>query len=289
METQWPLVIFTLFVCLTCGTLGGMSILALKGEGKNLQMTALITSAVSLVVGGIGAFLHLEHWERIFNGFGHITSGITQELIGCVALAIIIVVWFVMLRGEKPVSKALAWVTIVVAVLMVAATAHSYYMPARPAWGLALVVFYLGNACLLGAVAIWLISILKKDEAAEATGIQLTFIAALVQLVADVVFVIACALSNFAQYGYYADPTSMTTAPTHIDSLMSVMVTGAGAPMFWGSIISVIVAAACAFVAKKKVGDSKVYMVVAAIVILATSVMFRVLIYQLGYPVFLLY
>ena len=75
METQWPLVIFTLFVCLTCGTLGGMSILALKGQGRNLQMTALITSAVSLVVGGIGAFLHLEHWERIFNGFGHITSG----------------------------------------------------------------------------------------------------------------------------------------------------------------------------------------------------------------------
>lgn len=289
METQWPLVIFTLFVCLTCGTLGGMSILALKGEGKNLQMTALITSAVSLVVGGIGAFLHLEHWERIFNGFGHITSGITQELIGCVALAIVIVVWFVMLRGEKPVSKALAWVTIVVAVLMVAATAHSYFMPARPAWGLALVAFYLGNACLLGAVAIWLISILKKDETAEATGIQLTFIAALVQLVADVVFVIACALSSFAQYGHYADPTSMTTAPTHIDSLLGIMVTGAGAPMFWGSIICVIVAAACALVAKKKVGASKTLMVVAAIVALATSVMFRVLIYQLGYPVVLLY
>ncbi|WP_101721529.1 dimethyl sulfoxide reductase anchor subunit family protein [Eggerthella timonensis] len=289
METQWPLVIFTLFVCLTCGTLGGMSILALKGEGKNLQMTALITSAVSLVVGGIGAFLHLEHWERIFNGFGHITSGITQELIGCVALAIVIVVWFVMLRGEKPVPKALAWVTIVVAVLMVAATAHSYFMPARPAWGLALVAFYLGNACLLGAVAIWLISILKKDETAEATGIQLTFIAALVQLVADVVFVIACALSSFAQYGHYADPTSMTTAPTHIDSLLGIMVTGAGAPMFWGSIICVIVAAACALVAKKKVGASKTLMVVAAIVALATSVMFRVLIYQLGYPVVLLY
>ena len=196
METQWPLVIFTLFVCLTCGTLGGMSILALKGQGRNLQMTALVTSAVSLVVGGIGAFLHLEHWERIFNGFGHITSGITQELIGCVALAVVIVVWFVTLRGDKPVSKALAWVTIVVAVAMVAATAHSYFMPARPAWGLALVVFYLGNACLLGAVVVWLISILKKDEAVEATGIQLTFIAALVQIVADVVFVIACATDN---------------------------------------------------------------------------------------------
>ena len=28
METQWPLVIFTLFVCITCGLLGSMSILA---------------------------------------------------------------------------------------------------------------------------------------------------------------------------------------------------------------------------------------------------------------------
>ena len=250
METQWPLVIFTLFVCLTCGTLGGMSILALKGQGRNLQMTALITSAVSLVVGGIGAFLHLEHWERIFNGFGHITSGITQELIGCVALAIVIVAWFVVLRGGKPVPKALAWATLAVAVLMVVATAHSYLMPARPAWGLALVAFYLGNACLLGAAAVWLISILKKDEAV---------------------------------------PTSMTTAPTHVDSLMTVMVSGAGAPMFWGSIVSVIVAAACAFVAKKKVGASKTLMVVAAIGALATSVMFRVLIYQLGYPVVLMY
>ena len=253
METQWPLVIFTLFVCLTCGTLGGMSILALKGQGRNLQMTALITSAVSLVVGGIGAFLHLEHWERIFNGFGHITSGITQELIGCVALAIVIVAWFVVLRGGKPVPKALAWATLAVAVLMMVATAHSYLMPARPAWGLALVAFYLGNACLLGAAAVWLISILKKDEAVEATGIQLT------------------------------------TAPTHVDSLMTVMVSGAGAPMFWGSIVSVIVAAACAFVAKKKVGASKTLMVVAAIGALATSVMFRVLIYQLGYPVVLMY
>ncbi|RDB76175.1 dimethyl sulfoxide reductase anchor subunit family protein [Eggerthella lenta] len=289
METQWPLVIFTLFVCLTCGTLGDMSILALKGQGRNLQMTALITSAVSLVVGGIGAFLHLEHWERIFNGFGHITSGITQELIGCVALAIVIVAWFVVLRGGKPVPKALAWATLAVAVLMMVATAHSYLMPARPAWGLALVAFYLGNACLLGAAAVWLISILKKDEAVEATGIQLTFIAALVQIVADVVFVIACAMAKIAQFGYYADPTSMTTAPTHVDSLMTVMVSGAGAPMFWGSIVSVIVAAACAFVAKKKVGASKTLMVVAAIGALATSVMFRVLIYQLGYPVVLMY
>ena len=55
METQWPLVIFTFFVCVTCGLLGSMSVLALKGQGRDLQMTALIASAASLVIGGIGS------------------------------------------------------------------------------------------------------------------------------------------------------------------------------------------------------------------------------------------
>ena len=290
METQWPLVIFTLFVCLTCGLLGSMAILALKGQGRELQMPALVASFASLVIGGIGAFLHLEHWERIFNGFGHITSGITQELIGCVALAIVIVAWFVLLRrDEKPLPKWLAVVTLVVAVGMVCATAHSYLMPARHAWGLALVAFYLGNACLLGPAALWFIAVLKKNEAVEGTAIQLTFVGAIVQLVGDAIYVAACAMATVANFGYYADPTSMTTAPTHVDSLLSVMTTGDGALMFWLALACAVIALVCAAVAKKKVGASKTLMIIAVVVAVATSLLFRVLIYQLGYPVFLLY
>lgn len=289
METQWPLVIFTLFVCLTCGLLASMSILAIKGQGRNLQMPALVTSFASLVIGGIGAFLHLEHWERIFNGFGHITSGITQELIGCVALGIVIVIWFAMLRGDKALPKWLAIVTLVVAVGMVFATAHSYLMPARPAWGMALIAFYLGNACLLGPVALWFISVLKKDEAVEKTAIQLTFFGAIAQLVGDVIYVAACATATIASYGHYLDPTQMTTAPVHVDSLLAVMTTGDAAMMFWLALVCAVLALACALVAKKKVGASKTLMIVAAIVAVATSLLFRVLIYQLGYSVFLLY
>ena len=289
METQWPLVIFTLFVCLTCGIFGAMSILALKGQGRQLQFTSLVTATVSLALGGFGAFLHLEHWERIFNGFGHITSGITQELIGCVALAIIIVAWFIVLRGGKEIPKALAWVTIVVAVLMVIATGHSYLMPARPAWGIALIVFYLANACLLGAAAMWLIAIMKKDEAAEASSIRFTFIAAIVQLVADAIYTIACSMTKFADFGFYADPTQMTTPTTHVDSLLSIMVAGDGALMFWCSIACAVVALICAIAAKKKVGASKPYMIIAVIVAFAASILFRVLFYQLGFSMVLLY
>lgn len=289
MEAQWPLIIFTLFVCLTCGIFGAMSILALKGQGRQLQFTSLISATVSLAIGGFGAFLHLEHWERIFNGFGHITSGITQELIGCVALAVIIVAWFVVLRGGKEIPKALAWITLAVAVLMLVATGHSYLMPARPAWGIALIVFYVANACLLGAVAMWLISIMKKDEASEGSSIQFALVGSVVQLAAMAVYTIACSMTKFADFGFYADPTSMTTAPTHVDSLLAIMVSGDGALMFWCSIACAVVALVCAIAAKKKVGASKPYMIIAVIVAIASSILFRVLFYQLGYAMVLLY
>ena len=289
MEAQWPLIIFTLFVCLTCGIFGAMSILALKGQGRQLQFTSLISATVSLAIGGFGAFLHLEHWERIFNGFGHITSGITQELIGCVALAVVIVAWFVVLRGGKEIPKALAWITLAVAVLMLVATGHSYLMPARPAWGIALVVFYVANACLLGAVAMWLISIMKKDEASEGSSIQFALVGSVVQLAAMAVYTIACSMTKFADFGFYADPTSMTTAPTHVDSLLAIMVSGDGALMFWCSIACAVVALVCAIAAKKKVGASKPYMIIAVIVAIASSILFRVLFYQLGFAMVLLY
>jgi anaerobic dimethyl sulfoxide reductase subunit C (anchor subunit) len=289
METQWPLIIFTLFVCLTCGLLGAISILALRGKGKKLQYPALAVSFVSLILGGVASFLHLQHWDRAFNGFGHLTSGITQEMIGCVVLVIIMTLWFIVLRGKKGVSNVLAGVTLVVALLMIAATSHSYYMVARPAWGLSLVAFYLGNACLLGGVFLWLLAVIKRDEVAEASGVKMTIVGTLAQLVADVVFVASCAAARLADFGYYLDPTQITIAPTHIDNLASYILVGEGALAFWGSITCVVVALFCAIVARKKIGTSRIVMTIALLVAITTSIVFRVLIYMVGYPVFLLY
>ncbi len=290
MAIQWPLVLFTLFVCLTCGIVGTMGILALKGRGRDLQWTALVTAAVSLVVGGIAVFTHLQHWERIFNGFGHITSGITQELIGCVCLGIIFVCWFFVLRrgADAAVPKGLAWASIVVALGMVIATGHSYYMPARPAWGPAYMLFYLGSACLMGPVALWIIAAVRGNDEAEKASVQLTFVGGIVQVVTQLVYTAAVAASGVAQFGHYADPTRMTTHPTHVDSLLAVMTTGDGAAMFWASLIAAIVAVAVAAVSRGKSG-AKTMAIVAAVAAVAASVMFRVLFYQLGYSVVLLY
>ncbi len=288
---QWPLVLFTLFVCLTCGVFGTMGILALKGKGRQLQTTGLIIACASLVVGGLAVFTHLQHWERIFNGFGHITSGITQEFIGCILLACVAIAWIVILRkGVKDIPKGLAWATIVVALVMVGFTGHSYYMPARPAWGPAFMLFYLGSACLMGPAIMWMVAAVKGDGEAEAAGVKLTFIGGIVQVASQLIYAATVAMAGVAQYGHYADPTRMTTHPVHVDSLLAVMTTGDGAAMFWGSLVLAVVAVAVAVASRDKDADAtKTFAIVAVVAAVAASVMFRVLFYQLGYSVFTLY
>ena len=70
MELQWPLIVFTTLVAWSAGLFGTQALMAAFGVGKKAQVPAWIASAVLLAVGGIAVFFHLEHWERIFNGFG---------------------------------------------------------------------------------------------------------------------------------------------------------------------------------------------------------------------------
>ena len=169
MELQWPLILFTTLLAWAAGLFAAQCVWALRGKGARAQMPALITSAVLLVVGGIAVFFHLEHWERIFNGFGNPTSGITQELACIVVVGVLMVVAFVMLRrgagdgaaagaangeagraagddGAPALPKWLAALMIAAAALLVLVTGHSYMMAARPAWDSPL-----GPLTLLGA------------------------------------------------------------------------------------------------------------------------------------------
>ena len=154
MELQWPLILFTTLVAWSAGLFGTQALMAVFGVGKKAQVPAWVCSAVLLAAGGIAVFFHLEHWERIFNGFGHLTSGITQELIAIVVLAVVAIVYLVLMRKSDDgasVPKWLAWVSVALSVVLVAVMAHSYTMAARPAWDSALWILYvLGNACVLG-------------------------------------------------------------------------------------------------------------------------------------------
>ncbi len=136
MEIQIPLILFTTLLAWSAGVFGAQAVYALKGKGASTQMLAVIVSLVLLAVGGVAVLFHLQHALRIFNGFGNPTSGITQELVALIVLAIFMVLYFIFLcrNNNGRVPKWLCICAIVFGVVLCAVCAHSYMMGARPAW-----------------------------------------------------------------------------------------------------------------------------------------------------------
>ena len=291
MELQWPLILFTTLLAWSAGLFATQCIYALRGTGAKAQMPAWIVSAVLLVVGGIAVFFHLEHWERIFNGFGHITSGITQELIAIVAFVAVAVAYFAMARksddgGTLP--KGMAWVAVAISVVLAAVCAHSYMMPARPAWDSVLeVLSIVGAACLLGP-ATCAVVLAAKGEDAGACGLPAVAGSAIgaVCTAAYAAF-IQLSAGAFSQVGYYFDPTHPTKAVA--DAAATV---GAQAPLLWlgAVVVGAVVPLVCCVLAKK--GDAagwKLFGGVAVVAALVGAVCLRVAFYNVGLSVFMFY
>ena len=252
-----------------------------------------------LAAGGIAVFFHLEHWERIFNGFGHLTSGITQELIAIVVLAVAAVAYLVLMRKSDDgasVPKWLAWVSVALSVVLVAVMAHSYTMAARPAWDSVLWILYvLGNACVLGPATFLLVLAAggPRDQPAEraadagAPAGRTALIGAAANALAALAFAIFLQLSagSFADVGLYFDPTHPTKAMA--DAAATV---GAQAPLLWLGAVAVgaLVPLAAAFLGKRT-GNWKLWAPVAIAAALAGAVCMRVVFYNLGLSVFMFY
>ena len=232
MELQWPLILFTTLVAWSAGLFGTQALLAAGGHAKKAQMPAWVASAVLLAAGGIAVFFHLEHWERIFNGFGHLTSGITQELIAIVALAAVAIAYLVMMRRSDDgatVPKWLCWASVAVCAVLVAVMAHSYTMAARPAWDSVLWILYvLGNACALGPCTMALVMAAVGDDAAPA-GLP-ALVGAAVGAVTAVAFAASLQASAgaFAEVGFYFDPTRPTAGMADAASVVAAQV-----PLLW--------------------------------------------------------
>ena len=299
METQWPLVIFTLFVCLTCGLLASMSILAIKGQGRDLQMPALITSFASLVIGGIGAFLHLEHWERIFNGFGHITSGITLEFIGCIVFAVVLVLYFLMMRRAED-GMAPKWcgvLAIVVGLALPVITGMSYLMASLPSWNTPLLpVYYLANTVFMGGLTALVIAGLTNDDSAKDLGVKVALAGGALQLIA--VFTYAFIINGSAglysaDIQYYFDPTLPDVAMVDRASIVGSIFAGANAVMFWlGTVAVGLVAPLVLTWLAKKVETGKklaAYAGVALACVAVGGLCWRVILYVVAISIFALY
>ena len=299
MELQWPLILFTTLVAWSAGLFGTQALMAVFGVGKRAQVRAWVCSAVLLAAGGVAVFFHLEHWERIFNGFGHLTSGITQELIAIVVLAAVAVAYLVLMRKSDDgasVPKWLAWVAVALSVVLVAVMAHSYTMAARPAWDSVLWILYvLGNACVLGPATSLLIlaAVPPRDQPAEraadaeALAGRTLLIGAAANAVTALAFAAFLQLSagSFADVGLYFDPTHPTKAMA--DAAATV---GAQAPLLWLGAVAVgaIVPLAAAFMGGRT-GNWKLWGAVAIAAALVGAVCMRVVFYNLGLSVFMFY
>lgn len=290
MELQWPLILFTTLLAWAAGVFGAQCLYTLRGQGTRAQMPALITSAALLVVGGIAVFFHLEHWERIFNGFGHLTSGITQELIAIVVLAVVMVAYFVYLRRAGDEARVPAWLSaigIVVAAILVIVMGHSYMMASLPAWDSVLQIgSLLGAACGFGPATMALICAVR-DEASDLDA-KANLIGQAVNVVLVVAYLVAmqATAGSYTAVEFWFDPTSPT---------MDIAPTGATEPFSGASLafsVVALIAAACgvagAFVGKAK-KDWKVWGAVCVACVLVSALALRVVFYMTGisiYPFF---
>ena len=158
-------------------------------------------------------FFHLEHWERIFNGFGHLTSGITQELIAIVMLAVVMVAYFVYLRRAGDEARVPTWVAvagIVMAVVLVIVMGHSYMMASLPAWDSVLQIASLLGARAPGRPATMALICAVRNEASD-----LDAKANLVGQAVNVVLVVAYLIAMRATAGSYSSGVLVRRQPDH--------------------------------------------------------------------------
>ncbi|MFR2588540.1 MAG: DmsC/YnfH family molybdoenzyme membrane anchor subunit [Adlercreutzia equolifaciens] len=294
MELQWPLILFTTFVAWSAGLFGAQGAAALAGEGKRAQLPALVCSAALLAVGGIAVFFHLEHFERIFNGFGNPTSGITQELVCVVVVAALMVAMFAMLRkadgdADAPACpKWLAVLAIVAAAVLVLVTGHSYMMVARPAWD-----SLLGPLSLLGAAAAMgpLTFAVVEAVRGEAVG-KCVALAALAGSVANAVlaaaylFAMEAAGDSYTDVGYYFDPIHPTAGMADVAALSPMA--GESVAMVAVAVIAALVPIIAAVLGRKS-GNWKLWGAVGAACAVVGAVALRMAFYSVGASVYLFY
>mgnify|MGYP000314339537 CR=1 FL=1 len=302
MEMEWPLILFTFFVCLASGILLGQGVMTVLGKGKSMQLASLVSSLVALAVGGISVFFHLQHWERIFNGFGHITSGITLEFIGCVVFFVVLVVYFLMMRRAED-GMAPKWcgvLAIIMGVAMPAITGDSYLMEAIPVWDTFLLpVYYVFNAVFFGGLSVLVIAALTKCDDVNDTAIWLAIgggVATAVALIAYAVFINSLG-GVYSDITYYFDPTLPDSSMIDVqDDFVGTVLAGSNAPLFWigAVIVGVALPVVAAFMAKRALAGGKQQQVLplagaGLACALAGGICWRMILYMVAVSIFALY
>ncbi|MEY8461102.1 hypothetical protein AALA69_08255 [Eggerthellaceae bacterium 24-137] len=294
MELQWPLIIFTLFMCLGAGILFAAGLAAVRGEDDAVKLPSIVATTACMVLGGFASALHLHHWERIFNGFGHLTSGITHELIGIVVVMAAVILYFALFRGKKT-AKWMGVVAMAASVLLIVLMTHSYAMPARPVWNVPFMyLVYLGNMGLFGFLSLGIMGAATKSDTSFA--MKAALVSGVVQLIGCLGFatLVTGLADSFSSLGYYfmsTDPSAPLKDPGV--ALLGLTSFDLGL-IYWGVtvLIGCVVPLAAAVVLglRKGEGDRACGVMVAALACaLVGGVAFRMVFFLLGYSQYVFY
>ena len=288
MEAQWPMILFTALLAWSAGLFATQGIYALRGQAPKAQMPALIVSLVLLVAGGIAVFMHLQHWERIFNGFGHMTSGITQELIAIVIMVVIMVIYFAMLRRSPEKPSVPAWVAVLAilsALALCVVMSMSYLMASRPAWNSPLwVCVIIGNACVLGPATMAFLADLK-GEAADG---MLALVGSIVNAITTLAYVafLGTVVTDMVEAEFYYD---LTHPMEDIVPVGNVLFNDSAVMVWLGAVVvGAILPIIFAFLGKKS-GNWKTWGILAAICACIGAICIRLAFYASGASVFGIY
>lgn len=265
MDSQGLLVAFSLLSCLGAGMLffQGLQAARYRGERANKPVAAL---AVVLAVAAVACFAaRMGHWERIFGAFGNVTSGITLLLYAAVLCAVgALIVLVLSFRSED--GSVPAWsgvVAAVVAVVLMVCTAFGNYYYLRldnltPDF-FALAFLYATSALALGSLAALVAAGAAGDADALGFARKAVLPCVLLHVVAVVVFLLffqldaaATAVASKSSYSMTSYNMNFATssgaaAAAEADDVVSLVLTGANAPLFWGGAVAagLVVPALC--------------------------------------------
>lgn len=283
METQWPLLIFSVLLGITSGSFVFLGVGEIKGKFKDIRFIGSLIALICLAVGGCASVLHMGHPERATHLLGNLGSGLSKELFVVALMGIVAFIYVILSRKDYPgASKVLGVIGAILGILLPVVAGASYLISARPAWdSAALPLMYLGAGLAMGMLLMCGL-VLLRGKAAEEGGfaLRLALAGVVIMIITAVAYLVWVAIAPFQ-------------APSRsIDRLIS----GDLAVMFWLGVVVIGLVAPAAFTALACVQSTKgegetgiadpkklaTYMFVAFACTTVGTVVLRVIMYDLG-------
>lgn len=194
-EINLSLVVFTLLIGVCTGTFIFNGLWQFSGipseeasQKSSRQVMPLLLVCLGIAL--LASATHLGKPFRFLNAFHNPGSMIAQEGIWSIALGVILLIAVILaFRGQK-ISKALYVVGSLVSCGLLLVCSLVYVKAAGfPAWSSSVtIVYYFGSAVLLGAAAVYVLSVQQAEETAGKTMAPVALIAVFLQTVVTVAF-----------------------------------------------------------------------------------------------------